>query len=174
RIDQVGQVAGPEEALHADEQLGIVLVPADALAGPERLDDPGRDLRRRDHALEAAEDAGGAFVRPEGGRGGVGARVAARRRGAAGARLPGEPLADVALGGARARGELGGREAAGPGHGPVEPELVADVDERGGERPGDVAECLVDECLNLFLSRSHQSILLWADQGKTGATGRRA
>ncbi len=37
RVDEVGDVAGAEEALGALEQRVVVLVPADAGAGAERL-----------------------------------------------------------------------------------------------------------------------------------------
>src|SRR5262249_8942892 len=63
----------------------------------------------------------------------------------AGGGLRREPLADVPLVGLRARRQLGRREAAGPGERLVEPEPVADADERraGGSTEG--AEQLAEE-----------------------------
>src|SRR5207237_990386 len=62
RAHQVRVVAGAEEALGALEEVGLVLVPADAFTGAEALHDLRRAPYGGDHRLEAAEDAGGALL----------------------------------------------------------------------------------------------------------------
>jgi hypothetical protein len=52
--DQIGGVPGPEEALAAREHLVVVLVPADARTGAERLDDLLLRPQRAERELERA------------------------------------------------------------------------------------------------------------------------
>ncbi len=54
RGHQVGEVAGPEELLAADEDLVVVLVPAHTGAGAERLLDPVDRLQRAERQHEGA------------------------------------------------------------------------------------------------------------------------
>ena len=59
---QVGQVAGPEEPLGALEQVLVVLVPAHAGAGPERLGQAVGGTHAGRLELEAADDVGRAVL----------------------------------------------------------------------------------------------------------------
>jgi len=59
---EVGSVAGTEELLGAREELGIVLVPAEALAGPDALGDPAAVLVDRADDVIAAEHVHGAVL----------------------------------------------------------------------------------------------------------------
>jgi hypothetical protein len=52
--DQVGRVAGAEEPLGALPQVGVVPVPAEAVAGADGLGDPGLVLDGRGGELEGA------------------------------------------------------------------------------------------------------------------------
>jgi hypothetical protein len=54
RTDQVGDVAGPEELLAAGGHVAVVLVPAHAGAGPERLGDPWLGPQRAERQHERA------------------------------------------------------------------------------------------------------------------------
>ena len=65
RLDQVGEVAGAEEALGALEQVVVVLVPAEALAAAEALGDVRLVLDDRREQLEGAGDEDGAVVMRE-------------------------------------------------------------------------------------------------------------
>ena len=60
-----------------------------------------------------------------------------------------EPLAHVALGGAGARGELGGRQRPGAGERAIEAEPVAHHDERGVQRRADLVDGAEHELLEL-------------------------
>ena len=61
--------------------------------------------------------------------------------------LRAEPFADVALGGAGARGEFGGRERPGSGHRFVQAQPLADDDERGVHRRTHVPDGFAEEVL---------------------------
>ena len=61
-VDQVREVAGAEEALGALEQVVVVLVPAEALAGAEALGDVRLVLDDRREQLERARDERRAVV----------------------------------------------------------------------------------------------------------------
>ena len=150
--EQVGVVAGPEEALAALEHVVVVLVPADALPALRTLDDPRRVDHRAERDLEEPRQVRRAVL--------VGQRRRLlRRQGvAAGGRvvldvaargLVVQPLAHVALAGARAARELVRGERAGAGEGAVQAELVAHDDERGVERRADLVDGAEDECLEL-------------------------
>src|SRR5207247_9123321 len=114
---QVGVVIRAEEALGADEERGVVLVPADTLAGAEGGGDLGLVLEEGGQDLEAALSEGRALLVGED-HGLLGVEAKARRRGivvdVAARGLRAEPLADVALGRARTRGELGRSGGGGP------------------------------------------------------------
>ena len=60
RGDQVGVVAGAEEPLAALVHVVVVVVPADAGAGPGRLGDPRRVVHGAERDLEEAGQVGGA------------------------------------------------------------------------------------------------------------------
>ena len=60
RLDDVGAVAGLEEALAAREHVVVVLAPAEAGAGDEGLGDVLARVRGSERELEAAADEGGA------------------------------------------------------------------------------------------------------------------
>ena len=87
RLDEVGEIAGPEEPFGAREQIVIVLVPAEALARAKALGDLRLVLDHRRQQLKGAGDERGAvFVgqrhrllgrQPEGAVGGVVLEVAA-------------------------------------------------------------------------------------------------
>src|SRR5262249_30259782 len=120
----------------------------DAVAALEALGHPAVGPRGGGHALERAEQARRALLVRE--TCGVRRRqrvASAFVRDVAGRGLRVQPLADVALVGARALRELrGGRRPIDERL--VEPELVADHDERSGERTVDVAERLLCERLD--------------------------
>src|SRR2546423_969059 len=71
-----------------------------------------------------------------------------------------EPLADVALGGARPRGELGRSGGSATRERLVQPELVADDDEGGGDRRAEVPHDLAHEPLELRRVDRHRCALL--------------
>ena len=111
--DQVGDVAGAEELLAAGEHVGVLLVPAQAAAGPEGLGDPrlGPQRAEREHERAGRVDAAVRVGQREGllfgHRVAVGGRVVldVAARG-----LAAQPFGDVARVGLRARGQLlGGR-----------------------------------------------------------------
>ena len=115
--EEVGVVARAEEALAAVEDVVVVLVPADADAAARGLGDPRRVEHRAERDLEEAGQVRGAV------RVGQRDRLLGRQRVAAALgvvldvaarRLRVQPLADVALGGAGAVGELGGRQRPAP------------------------------------------------------------
>src|SRR4026209_1217696 len=62
RSHEVRVVAGTEEALGAEEQVRLVLVPAHAFSAADRLHHFWRGADGGDHALEAAEDASRALL----------------------------------------------------------------------------------------------------------------
>ena len=103
--DQVGAVAGPEEPLGPAEQPVIVLVPAHALAAAEGLEDLiFVDVQRRDRVIDAEDVERAVFVGQRE-RVLVGQRVAVALGvvgDVAARRLVSKPLANVALGRARA------------------------------------------------------------------------
>ena len=115
--DQVGVVAGPEEALAALVDVVHVLVPAEARrrCGPPRRS-CGESMHRAERDLEEPGQVGRAV------RIGQRDRLLGRQRVAAAVgvvvdvaarRLGVQPLADVALGGAGALGQFGRRQTAG-------------------------------------------------------------
>ena len=139
---EVGAVAGAEERLAAEEHVLVLLVPPEALPGPEPLGDPRLGAQRPERQHERA----GQVERP--------VRVGERERlllgererpgrgvvlGPAARRLLGEPLGDVADVGAGAGGE-GRRVGRALGEGPVEPEAVPDDDAAGRHGRAEVAD----------------------------------
>ena len=107
--DQMRGVPGAEEALTAREHPLVVLVPADALPGAKRLDDPLLRPQRAERELERARREDGAVRVGEGEglfwgeRVGSGLRVVFH---VTARRLAAQPLIDVAGGGAGVLGEL--------------------------------------------------------------------
>ncbi len=167
--DQVRVVAGAEEALATVVDVVDVLVPADALAGAGRVGDARRVQHGADRELEEAGQVRRAVGVGERdgllGRQRVAAAVGVIGDVAAG-RLHVQPLADVALRGAGALGQLDRREPAGAGQRAVEPELVAHDDERSAERGAHLVDCAEHE-LREFVSveldgridRGHRGLL---------------
>ena len=146
--DEVHGVARTEEPLAALVDPGIVLVPAHAGAGAERI----RDLRL------VANRADAQLKRPRQVRVEQQERVLRRQREAAARRvvgdvaargLRGQPLAHVPLARAGALGQLRRSQRAGAGHRPVQAELVADEHETRVERGRDVGDRLAEELLHL-------------------------
>src|SRR5512132_1488831 len=175
-VDQVGRVPGPEEALGALPQVGVVLAPADPAAGPERLGDPRLVLGGGGGHLEGAGHEGGAGLVGERERLLLGEQVAVAGRvvrDVAAGRLAGQPLGDVALAGGGAGGQLrrGGR--AGRGQRLVEAELVAG--DHGGrvERGPQVGDEAAKELVQLGLVDGRCADLLgrWAVDGAIVAPG---
>ena len=146
RLHEVRAVAGPEEPLAAFEQRVVVLVPADAGPAAERLGDLRLVAHGGRHQLEGAGEERRAVLVGERDRVLGGQRVAAVLVGhvAAGG-LRAQPLAHVALAGAGALRELARRERACSRHRLVEPEPVADHDERRVQRRPELADRLVHE-----------------------------
>ena len=154
RLDDVGAVAGLEEALAAGEHVVVVLAPAEAGAGDEGLGDVLAGIRGSERELEAA--------RHEGGAAGVGEhqRLLDRHRVAvaggvvvdpAAGGLGAEPFADVALRGAGALGELGGGQRAAGGELAIEAEAVADHDQRGVDRGAELDDGLAEKRVQALL-----------------------
>ncbi len=151
-VHQVRQIAGPEKSLSAGEQVVMVLVPAKALARAEALGYLRLVLDGGRHQLKGARDERGAvFVgqghrllgwQPEGPRGRVVLDVAAGR-------LLAQPLADVALVTVGALGQLLGGDRLAVGHRLVQAELVADQNQRRGDRRAQVAHELTHELFEL-------------------------
>ena len=150
--DQVGVVAGPEEALAAVVDVVVVLVPADAGAAARGIGDARRVQHAAERDLEEPGQVGRAVGVGE--RDGLLGRQAVAALGrvvldvaAGGLRV--EPLAHVALGRAGARGELAGRERPGAGERAVEAEAVAHHDQRRVERGADLVDGAEHELLEL-------------------------
>ena len=130
-VDEVRDVAGLEEPFGPDEQAGVVLVPAEAVAGAEPVGDGVDVPEGADGDLHARGEVGRA-VRVGEGRGllraqripvvavlGVVGDVPARR-------LVREPRPQVGDGEAGAVGEGLGGDGRAVGHGAVDAEPVAD------------------------------------------------
>ena len=146
---EVPAVAGPEEALGPAEQAVVVLVPAHALAAAERLEDlVFVGVERRDRVVDARGCRTGCPRRPARARArraacsdrvvGVVGHVAARR-------LVAQPLADVALGRARAFGHLLRAQRPGAGHRLVQAELLPDQHQRRADDRPHVGDRLAHE-----------------------------
>lgn len=135
--DQVGGVAGTEEPQHAGEQPAVVLVPAHAGPGAERVHEPvvigvaGRDRLERagqeDRAVLVGEHHGLLRGQLEGAVGRVVGDIAAGR-------LVAEPLPYVPFGGAGARGQRGWRHGSGARGRHGTGKSVAVTDARAGGR----------------------------------------
>ena len=133
RRDEVGDVAGPEEQLGAAEEVAVVLLPPEALAGAEALGDLGfvaharrgdvERARKKRRALRVGQAGGLLRGQEEALALGVVLDIAAGG-------LRAQPLAHVALVGVRARRELRRRDGLAVAHRGVEPQLVADEDGR--------------------------------------------
>ena len=150
RRHEVRDVAGPEEQLGSAEQVAVVLVPPEAFARPEALGDLGLVAHARRGDVEGAGKERRALGIGEAGR-------LLRRQeealavgvvlGVAAGGLRAQPLAHVALVGARPRGELARRDRLAVAHRGVEAELVADEDGRLVQRCAEVAGEAPDELL---------------------------
>jgi hypothetical protein len=153
-LDDVGSVAGLEEAPAAVEHVVVVLAPAEARAGHERLGDVLARVGGAERELEAARHEGRAGgVREHQGllgrhRVAVGGGVVVDP--AAGG-LGAEPLADVALGGAGARGELRRGQRAAGGELAIEAEAIADDDQRGVDRGTELDDGLAEKRVQALL-----------------------
>ena len=153
-LDDVGAVAGLEEAPAAVVDVVVVLVPAEAGTGLERVRDVVARVGGAERELEGAADEGRA--------GGVGEheRLLGRHRVAlvagvvvdpAAGGLGREPLAHVALAGAGALGEAGRGQRPAGGELAEEAEAVADGDERGVDRGAELDDGLAEEGVEALL-----------------------
>jgi hypothetical protein len=143
RRHDVREIARTEEPLGAGEEVRVVLVPAEAVAGPEAFGDLRLVLgHRRDDLERAGHERRAALVgerhrllgwQAERPVGGVVLHVAARR-------LVAQPFADVALLGVGARCQLRRRHRLAVGHRPVQTQPIADHDEHGAHRGSGVLD----------------------------------
>ena len=164
RLDQVAEIRRAEEPLDAVEERVVVLVPADALAGAERLGELVDDPAGGDRGLERADEERRAVLVGERHRLLGRQRVQARfgvvgdvaRRG-----LRVQPLADVALGGPGLRGKTRGRERANGRQRAEQAQTVADHDERSDVGAAEVDDGAADELIEL----------LFVDDGRGGGFG---
>jgi hypothetical protein len=153
-IDQVRPVAGAEELLGADEQVGVVFVPAESLTLPEPL----RELRpvlvgRADDAVPAKHEYRAVGI---GERhrllGRQCERVRLRVIGQVAARgLGRSPFAHVALRHAGLLRDLGSGQRAGAPQGLPEAKLAADHHQHPVHRSAHVGHGLAHELLELLL-----------------------
>jgi hypothetical protein len=135
--EQVGVVAGSEEALAAVQHVVVVLPPAEAGAALRHVGDVRRVEHRPDGYLEETRHVRGAVLVGERDRLLRRQRVATAGRVVlheAAGRLGVQPLAGVALGDVGATGQLGGRQRLAVGHRPVQAEPVAHHHQRRVER----------------------------------------
>ena len=171
--EQMHPVQRAERALRAVEEIVVMLVPSEPVAGQEPLGDLLAALDHRGHGAVDPRHRDGARLVGEHERvlgrehvGVVGGVVGDEAAG----RLRVEPLAHVALVGRGARGELGRGHGLGVGHRPVEPEPVADVDERGVDRrarlDGDESGERLDPALVQGLHGASSG--WWRSQGRSG------
>ena len=157
--DEVGDVAGPEELLAADEDVVVLLVPADAGAGAERLGDPRLGLQRAERQHERAGHVDGAVRVGQreglllGQRVGLGRRRRTRRS----RWRPGRAATRRrSAGWSRSRGQLlGGRRRLGQRL--VQAEVVADDDAARRHRRAEVADELAQELHQLVAVDSHDA-----------------
>jgi hypothetical protein len=151
---QVGVVPRAEETFGAGEQAGAMLVPAHALAGPERLGDLRFVYEARGQDLKAAGHEGGALL--------LGQHHGLLRRqrepaglfvivDVAGRRLSGQPFADTPLMGPGAGRQFRGGGRAQGRQTLVEPEPVAQHHRGRGHRRAHVADDLSHECFEFRL-----------------------
>jgi hypothetical protein len=136
----------------------VVLVPAEAFAGAEPLGDLGHGPQRRDGEQERAGQVRRALLVREGEGLLLRERVAAAGRVVLdvlprGLRV--EPLADVALVGARALGQFAGGQRP-PGQSLVQTQPLADDDEAGVERGAEVRDELPQQLIELLLVDCHK------------------
>jgi hypothetical protein len=159
-------VGVPEEGGDATEEALVVGSPGDPLAGAKR---PGGllfvDPHRRRDVVGGSEQRGAVWVGEHGRV--LGRQLVGLGRGVVldigGRNLTAEPLADVALGAARALGQLGRRERARPCEGSVQPEPVAQAHHDSAVAGGQVGEGARQERLQLLLvqveRRRHRVVL---------------
>jgi hypothetical protein len=125
------------------EQVVVVLVPAEAVAGPEHPLDVRRVLDDGGRQLERAREVGGALLLGER-QGLLGREAEALGRGVVGDVSAGghrrQPLADVPLGRVRAVGELGGGDRLAVRHRPEQAEALAERDQREADRGAEVGD----------------------------------
>ena len=147
-LDEVGVVPGAEEPLAAVVHVAVVLVPADTGAAAGGVGDPAGTGDRADGDLEQPRQERRARLVGEG-DGVLGRERVAGRRGVVvhdrAGRLRVEPLPGVVRVRAGGHRELGRRERAAVGQGPVVAELVADHDEGGVEGGADLVDGPEDE-----------------------------
>ena len=154
---QVGDVAGPEELLAADEDVLVVLVPAEAGTGAEGLGDLRLGLQRTQGEHESARQVRRSVgVRQQEGLL-LGQRVdvlAVGARDVAAGRLAAQPLRDVPRVGAGPGRELGGRRRT-LGQRLEEAEPVARHHASGRDGGAEVAGELSDEFVDLVHVECH-------------------
>ena len=159
--DQMRVVAGPEEPLGAAEQAGMMLVPADALAGAEGLGDLGLVVEHRgDDLVGAGQEGRPALIGEHGGL--FGGHVEALGGGVvgdvAGGGLRGQPFAQIAFGETGALGQLLGVGGA-LGERFVDAEAVAENDQRRAHRGAHVADHAAEKLLKLCRIDGHCILL---------------
>jgi hypothetical protein len=167
-LDEVREVARPEEARDAVEELVVVLVPADAFACAERVGELGEDAARRDRRLEGADDERRAVGVREHQRL-LGRELVAAAAGVvihvAGGRLRIEPLAHVALARIGVRRKPGGRHRPLRRQRAIQSEPVADDHQRSGRYRAEVYDRAAQQVVKLLLvdscSRHGHSLRRW-------------
>ena len=149
RAGQVVQVPRPEEPLAPMKDMLVMRPPREPAAAAEALGDRVRGVHRAQRDLERADHARRACLIGERHRMLIWQRepplavighIPARR-------LSAQPFADVTLRGASARGQLRRRDPSGPGHGPVQAELVTDDDDGAAEQRPDIGHSLADDSI---------------------------
>ena len=151
RRHEVRAVGGPGEARGSVEQRVVVLVPAGADPAAERVGDPRLVAHGRRHQLEGAgeERRAGLVGEHDGVLGGQRVQAVLVGHVRAGG-LRAQPLAHAALAGAGPLGQFARGERTRSRHRLVEPEPVADHDQRSVERGAELSDGPVDELLDLL------------------------
>ena len=169
-LHEVGAVAGTEEPLGPLKQIGVMLMPADPVAGTEGLHRFGKDASGGEHPLEATDHIRRAGLVGQGNGLFLVEFVAALSgivdvpRGS----HPAGPLPHVAFGCPGPPGQLGGRHWPGAGHGPEQAKLVADVDQRPRQDGTEVPHRLMHVAHQLVFVERHVPNPLDARDAATG------
>ena len=130
-----------------------MVTPREPTAGPESLSDRVRGVHRPDGDLERADHArrAGLIGERDGVLVGQGEPAGAVVGHIPAGRLVAQPLAHVPLRGPGAGGQFCRGHPSGPRHRAIEPQLVADHDQRPAEQRSDIVDRLLDELRHLRL-----------------------
>jgi hypothetical protein len=165
---QLGDVAGPVERVAPDEDVIVVLVPADSLPGPERLGDARFGAQVAEHREARCGQV--RAVRVGEAEGLLGGERELARRGVVGdvpgGGLPAQPLGEVAQVASGPLGELLRRRGT-VGEGAVEAEPAADDDGTGSAGRTEVADEPAEEGGQRVVVQV--PVLRHADQGRAAA-----